>query len=239
MKKLVVITGASSGFGRAVAIQLSALGHPLLLLARRLKPMEALALPNTLCRSVDVTDTNAFVEALKEAEAKFGKVDCLINNAGLMQLGSILDQDAQEWQNMYDLNVVALLKGTQLVAKDMKVAGSGTIINISSIAGRKSFPNHAAYCGTKFAVHAVSETLREELASSNVRVVVISPGAADTELISHTSNDEVIDNYKAWTSSIGGSMSAEAVADAIVYAYSAPQHVCIREIALAPTRQEP
>lgn len=238
MKKLVVITGASSGFGKETAIQLSNMGHPLLLLARRVEKMEALNLPNTLCKSVDVTDLDAMKVAISEAEAVYGKVDCLINNAGVMLLGAVNEQSPSEWTNMFDVNVNGLLNGIHIVIDDMIKRNEGSIINISSIAGKKSFPNHLAYCGTKFAVHAMSESLREEVSKHNVRVMTIAPGAADTELLSHTTSTEIKDGYKDWTESIGGSMSAKDVANAIVYVYSQPQRLCIREVVLAQTKQE-
>lgn len=174
-KPLIVITGASSGIGAAMAQRFSEAGHPLLLLARRLDKIEALGLPNALCRAVDVTDAAAFRAAITEAETQYGPTDCLINNAGVMLLGQIDTQDAGEWQKMFNVNVLALLTGMQAVLGDMKARNSGTIINISSIAGKKSFPNHAAYVGTKFAVSSISENVREEVADSGVRVMTICP----------------------------------------------------------------
>lgn len=238
MKKLVVITGASSGFGKETAIKLSEMGHPLLLLARRVEKMEELKLPNSLCRSVDVTDIEAMKKAIVEAEELYGKVDCLINNAGIMLLGEMNVQNPSEWNSMFDVNVKGLLNGIHIVLDDMIKRNEGSIINISSIAGKKTVPNHVAYCGTKFAVHAISESLREEVSKHNVRVMVIAPGAADTELLSHTTSTDIKAGYREWTDSIGGSMSAKDVANAIIYVYNQPQHLCIREVALAQTRQE-
>lgn len=238
MKPLVVITGASSGFGAAVARMLSAEGHPLLLLARRLERLEALALPNALCRAVDVTDRDAFESAVREAEAAYGPTDCLINNAGAMLLGKIDTQDRSQWQRMFDLNVIALMDGIQIVLADMKRRQTGTIINISSVAGRKAVSTHSAYCGTKFAVHAISEAVREDAANSNVRVIVVSPGAAETELLSHTTDQTIKNNYENWKEAMGGAISAEDVARSIVFTYQQPQSVCIRELCLAPTRQD-
>ena len=180
MKSLVVITGASSGIGEELARTFSSLGHPLLLVARRVDRLEALQLPDTICAKVDVTDAAAFKAAVESAEEKYGAVDLLVNNAGVMQLGQIDTQDASEWKTMYDVNVLGLLNGMQTVLAGMKERQTGTVINISSIAGKKTFGNHAAYCGTKFAVHAVSENVREEVASSNVRVITIAPGAVET-----------------------------------------------------------
>ncbi|MCV5646326.1 SDR family oxidoreductase, partial [Escherichia coli] len=135
-----------------------------------------------------MTDKASFEAAIEKAEALHGPVDALVNNAGVMLLGQIDTQDASEWKRMFDVNVIGLLNGMQSVLAPMKARNSGTIINISSIAGKKTFPDHAAYCGSKFAVHAISENVREEVASSNVRVTTIAPGAVETELLSHTTS---------------------------------------------------
>ncbi|MFY1971734.1 SDR family oxidoreductase [Achromobacter dolens] len=174
-RPLVVVTGASSGIGLATARLFSSHGHPLLLLARRLAPMQALNLPNALARQVDVTDRAALAAALREAEAQYGPADAIVNNAGVMLLGDITRQDPAQWDRMLDVNVKGLLNGVHAVAAGMVERGHGTIINISSVAGRKTFPNHVAYVGTKFAVHGLSENLREELSPHNVRVVTIAP----------------------------------------------------------------
>ncbi|EJG0885749.1 TPA: SDR family oxidoreductase [Vibrio parahaemolyticus] len=239
MKKLVVITGASSGIGEAIARRFSEEGHPLLLVARRVERLEALNLSNTLCEKVDVTDQASLITAIEKAEAQFGPADVLVNNAGVMLLGQIDTQDAAEWKRMFDVNVLGLLNGIHSVLTSMKARNSGTIINISSIAGKKTFPDHAAYCGTKFAVHAISENVREEVAASNVRVTTIAPGAVETELLSHTTSQDIKDGYDAWKVDMGGVLAADDVARAVMFAYQQPQNVCIREIALAPTKQQP
>ncbi|ELA7307751.1 SDR family oxidoreductase [Vibrio parahaemolyticus] len=239
MKKLVVITGASSGIGEAIARRFSEEGHPLLLVARRVERLEALNLPNTLCEKVDVTDQASLITAIEKAEAQFGPADVLVNNAGVMLLGQIDTQDAAEWKRMFDVNVLGLLNGMHSVLASMKARNSGTVINISSIAGKKTFPDHAAYCGTKFAVHAISENVREEVAASNVRVTTITPGAVETELLSHTTSQDIKDGYDAWKVDMGGVLAADDVARAVMFAYQQPQNVCIREIALAPTKQQP
>ncbi|WCE32551.1 SDR family oxidoreductase [Vibrio sp. SCSIO 43137] len=239
MKKLIVVTGASSGIGEAIARRLSDEGHPLLLLARRIDRLEALNLPNTLCEKVDVTDKASFVSAIEKAEQQFGAVDCIVNNAGAMLLGSLDTQDASEWKTMFDVNVIGLMNGMQAVLSPMIERKSGTIINVSSIAGRKTFPSHAAYCGTKFAVHAISENVREEVADANVRVTTIAPGAVETELLSHTTSTEIKDGYEDWKESMGGALVADDIARAVSYAYQQPQGVCVREIVIAATRQQP
>ncbi|MDF5109388.1 SDR family oxidoreductase, partial [Vibrio parahaemolyticus] len=214
-------------------------GHALLLLARRVERLEALNLPNTLCEKVGVTDKASFEAAIEKAEALYGPVDALVNNAGVMLLGQIDTQEASEWKRMFDVNVIGLLNGMQSVLAPMKARNSGTIINISSIAGKKTFPDHAAYCGTKFAVHAISENVREEVASSNVRVTTIAPGAVETELLSHTTSQDIKDGYDAWKVDMGGVLAADDIARAVLFAYQQPQGVCVREIALAPTKQQP
>merc|ERR1711916_224942 len=160
---LAVVTGASSGIGRATAIALAKRGRPVLLLARR-------------------------AERLAEVQAEIGAEGCMtasvdvpVNNAGVMQLGKLSTQDPSEWRTMFEVNVLGLLNVTRAVLPSMEERGSGTIVNVSSVAGIKAFPDHAAYCGTKFGVHGISETLREEVSGKNVRVCVISPGAVETE----------------------------------------------------------
>ncbi|POB00491.1 oxidoreductase [Chromobacterium sinusclupearum] len=236
-KPLIVITGASSGIGAATAKLFAQAGHPLLLLARRVERLEALALPNTLCRQVDVVDRAAMRQALAEAEAKYGPADAIVNNAGVMLLGAMAQQDPDEWQRMLDVNVKGLLNGIHAVLAGMQARGRGTIINISSIAGRKTFPSHVAYCGTKFAVHAISENLREEVSGQGVRVITIAPGAVETELLGHTTDEAIKAGYQEWKQQMGGVLAADDVAQAIAYAYGQPQRVCIREIVLAATGQ--
>ncbi|PAB59813.1 SDR family oxidoreductase [Anaeromicrobium sediminis] len=237
MKKLVVITGASSGIGRATAIKFSEAGHPVLLLARRLERLEELNLPNSMCRRVDVTDIESFKSAINEAEEKFGSVDCIVNNAGVMLLGNIQTQDPIEWKKMLDVNVLGVLNGIKCVLDSMIKRNEGTIVNISSIAGRKSFADHAAYCATKFGVHGLTETIREEIAPYNVRMTTIAPGVVETELLSHTTSDTIKGGYEDWKKTIEGGIFPEDIANAIFYAYSQPQTVCIREIVLAKTQQ--
>lgn len=239
MKKLVVITGASSGIGRATAIRFANLGHPLLLLARRIEKLEELNLPNTLCRKVDVTDLDSFQAAVNEAESLYGEVDLIVNNAGVMLLGNAITQNPQEWQQMLNVNVMGVLNGVKTVLGKMVARQGGTIINISSIAGRKTFPDHAAYCATKFAVHALTENIRGEVAGSNVRMTVIAPGVVETELLSHTTDNNIVDGYKQWkASTIEQGLNPDDIARTIEFAYSQPQNVCIREIVIADTRQD-
>jgi len=236
----VVITGATSGIGARVAQDFSAAGHPLLLLGRRQERMEQLGLPNALCEKVDVCDAGAVRAAVDKAEAKFGPVGCLVNNAGVMLLGSVASQDPSEWTQMLQVNIGGVLNGISAVLKGMQERKAGHLINISSIAGIKLFPNHAVYCATKFAVHALTEGLRQECAGLGVRVTVISPGAVETELLSHTTDQSIKDGYGKWKESMTeGVLQAEDVSQAVLFAYNMPKRCCVRDIQLAPTNQEP
>lgn len=238
MKKLVVVTGASSGIGMEIAKRFSKEGYPVLMISRRKEIMEELNLPNCMCRSVDVTDLQGMEKVIHEAEEKYGKTDLLINCAGIMLLGYPDNQSYDEWERMIDVNVKGILTGTKVVLSDMVERNGGTIVNISSIAGRKTFCDHSVYCGTKYAVHAITESMRKEVSGSNVRFIVIAPGVVETPLLSHTSNEEIKDNYNQWKLSIDGGLDVSQIADCIFFAYHMPQSVCVREIVIAKTKQE-
>ncbi|MFK7032130.1 SDR family oxidoreductase [Flavobacterium oreochromis] len=237
--KLIIITGASSGFGLEMAKEFAKDGYCLLLLARRIKKMEALKLPNTICKKVDVSNKEEFEIAVKEAEAIYGKTDLIINNAGVMLLGDLATQAPQEWKKMLDINILGVMNGMQIVMNDMKERKTGTIINISSIAGLQPFTNHAAYCASKFGVTGLTKTVRNEMSSYNVRVLSIMPGAVKTELLEHTTNQKIIDEYNEWKEAVGAvNITAKDVAKTIKYAYELPQAVSLREIIITDTMQD-
>ncbi|PAQ13178.1 oxidoreductase [Bacillaceae bacterium SAOS 7] len=239
MKKgFVAITGASSGIGEAVAKLFIEKGHNVLVMARREDRLAQFEGEHVMKAVIDVTNQEVLNQAIQAAEVKFGPVEAIVNNAGRMLLGDITTQDSSEWKEMYDINVLGLLNGMQAVLPSMIERKTGTIINISSIAGKKTFPDHAAYVGTKFAVHSISENVREEVSQHNVRVMTIAPGVVETELLSHTSDDTIKENYSEWKQSINGGLHANTIAETIYFAFSQPQHINIREIALAPTQQQ-
>lgn len=239
MKKLVVITGASSGFGMALAKLFAKDGYPLLLLARRVEKMEAMDLQNTMCRKVDVTDAKAFEAAVREAEGVYGKADLIINNAGVMLLGSIEKQDPMEWKKMLDVNVLGVMNGMRIVMEDMKERKSGTIINLSSIAGVQPFGDHAAYCASKYGVTGLTAVARGEMSAHNVRVLSVNPGAVATELLGHTTDQGIIDGYNQWKESVGAvNITANDVATTIKFAYELPQAVSLRQIIITDTMQD-
>lgn len=239
MKKLVVITGASSGFGMELAKEFAKDGYPMLLLARRVEKMEEMNFPNTMCRKVDVTDIEAFEAAVREAEAVYGKTDLIVNNAGLMQLGSLDTQDIQEWKNMLDVNVMGVMNGMKIVMDDMRERKFGTIINVSSIAGIKPFGNHAAYCASKYGVTGLTEVVRAEMSPHNVRVLYICPGAVTTELLGHTTDENIIAGYEQWKENVGAvNITANDVARTIKFSYELPQAVSLRQIVITDTMQD-
>ncbi|MFC4771030.1 SDR family oxidoreductase [Enterococcus hermanniensis] len=240
-KSLVVITGASSGFGAEIAKIFNQAGFPMLLLGRRVEKIKALPLnfDNVMVEAVDVTDYPAFEASIKKAEAVYGPVDLLVNNAGVMLLGNVLNQDPKEWQTMMNTNVMGVLNGMQIVLPDMKDRKHGTVINMSSLAGKKTFTNHAAYVASKFGVHGLSETIREEVSKDNVRVSLVAPGAAETELLTHVTDQGALTDYEAWKQSMGGiTLNPVHVAETVKFIYDMPQEVNIREIDIAATAQD-
>ena len=237
IKPLVEITVASSGIGAATAKTFSEAGHPLLLVSRRLERMENLKLPNSLARSVDVLDVKSFAEAVSEAETLYGPVDLLVNNAGYMNLEHTAQQSPQEWQKQFEVNCIGLLNCTSVIFPEMIKRKSGTIVNIGSTAGRNIYENHTAYNGTKYAVKAMSESLRREASPHNVRVIMVSPGLVDSELTNGTSNTQILEAREIYRESIGGALQGDDIARGILFAYQQPQNLCVWELVMAPTKQ--
>lgn len=237
-KPLIAITGASSGIGEATARAFSAAGHPVLLMARRLDRLQALGLPKAVLRKVDVRDRAAIAEAVAAAEAEYGPVDMMFANAGIARLGDIGKQPPEEWDEMIDINTKGVMNSVHAVMSGMIERRHGTLMMMSSIAGRKVYPDHTIYCGTKFFVHAVSESLREYLAPHDVRVIVLSPGIIETEVLDHVKDPNTLASYKANKAAIGGGIGADIVAGLILNAYNQPQNAIVQEIVITPTRQK-
>ena len=237
-KKLVVITGASSGIGEATAKTFSNAGYPTLLLARRLEKMESFNLTNSICKKVDVRNRDALVSAIKEAEKQYGPTDMIFNNAGVARLADIASQKPEEWDEMIAVNTNGVMNGIYAVMNDMKSRKSGTIVNMSSIAGRKVYEDHTVYCGTKYFVHAISESIRGYLSPYNVRVIVMSPGNIEAEVLNGITDPNTLEAYKKNIERIGGRISPEYVAKMILFAYEMPQNVLMQEICVTPTRQD-
>ena len=236
-KPLVAVTGASSGIGEATAQAFSAAGHPVLMMARRMDRLEAMNLPDSMCRKVDVRDRAAIAAAVADAEATYGPVDMMFANAGIARLADIGRQDPAEWDEMIDINIKGVMNTVHAVMSGMIERKRGTLVMMSSIAGRKVYPDHTVYCGTKFFVHAISESLREYLSVHDVRVLVVSPGVIETEVLNSVTDEQTLKNYKANKVKMGGGIGANIVADLILDAYQLPQKALVQEICLTPTRQ--
>jgi clavulanate-9-aldehyde reducatase len=240
--KAVAITGASSGIGEATALTLARAGASVALGARRKDRIDALAARiedeggTAVALEVDVADeaqARGFVEA---AHDRLGRLDTLINNAGVMLLGPVEQADPGDWRTMVDVNVLGLLHCTAAALPIMRAQEGGDIVNISSVAGRFARAGNAVYALTKFGVNAFSESLRQEVAEGGIRVIVIEPGFVDTELQSHNKG-EVLETIEGMREQIGDVLRAQDVAGGILYAVSQPPHVSINEVLIRPTRQ--
>jgi NADP-dependent 3-hydroxy acid dehydrogenase YdfG len=224
-KPLIIITGASSGIGAALASTFSAAGHPLLLLARNREAMEALQLPHVICQSVDITDPTLFKQAIQNAEEKYGPVDSLINNAGIGSKGDFTGISHHDNAHMVELNIIGVINGIEIVLPGMQARKTGTIINISSLADRKERPKMAVYAATKAAIKSLSESLRMDNAPYGIRICNIAPAKISTPL-----SKTIFQNSEAQEM-----ISAEDFAKTVLWIYQQPQNICIRDLVIAPT----
>jgi NADP-dependent 3-hydroxy acid dehydrogenase YdfG len=241
--RVALVTGASSGFGEAVALGLAKAGAKVALAARREDRLRDLAARITAKGGeahvivADFTDEAQAQRAVRETETAFGRLDILINNAGVMYLEPVATADLGRWRSMLELNVLGLIAATQAALPGMTARKDGHIVNIASTAGHVSNPLAAAYSATKFGVIGFSESLRKEVHKDNIRVTVISPGMAATELRDHIAV-EAIQTTLNNNAAAMRQLTAEDVADAILYAVSRPPHVTINEILMRSTDQE-
>ncbi len=236
--KVVVITGASSGLGEAAARHLAKDGAKLVLGARRLDRLQALAAALSLgdgaVVQTDVTQRDQVRRLVDRAVRSHGRVDVMINNAGLMPSSRLERLQIDEWDRMIDVNLKGVLYGIAAALPYMIAQKSGHIINVSSVAGHKVGPGGAVYAATKHAVRAVSEGLRQEVKPYNIRTTIISPGAVATEL-THTVTDPVVAEGMRKTYEIA--IPADSFARAVAFAMSQPEDVDINEILFRPTGQ--
>ena len=239
--KVAVITGASSGIGEATAEALAAEGASVVVAARREERLSDLVERingnggKALSVECDVTDEEQAHDLIQRARDELGRVDILVNNAGVMQLSKIEKGLSDEWRRMFEVNVLGLLYVTDAAVQVMKEQGSGHLINISSVAGRKSGPLRGAYSGTKFAVNAISEALRVELLEDHIRVTMVEPGAVETELPDHITDEEAKEGISAlYQTDI---LQPEDIAAAIAYCAVQPERVSVNEILIRPTEQ--
>lgn len=235
--KVAIITGASSGIGQATAVLLAQKGIKVALVARRAGLLEEMANgigENALALPADVTKRNEVEQAAQKAKEHFGRVDVLVNNAGIMPLSFLAAGRVDEWDRTIDVNLKGLLYGIHAVLGAMLEQGSGHIINISSVGGHKAVAGGAVYCGTKFAVRAISEALRLETVDK-LRVTNISPGAVSSGLVD-TIRDETM--KAAFEPFKGIEISPQRIAEAVYFAISQPPDTSVNEITVRPTAQE-
>ncbi|MFD1774840.1 SDR family oxidoreductase [Paenibacillus rhizophilus] len=241
--KVVVIMGASSGIGEATTKKHALEGAKLVIAARREDRLKALveSLHNTeISYAVaDVSNKEEVQAVIDLAIEKYGRVDVLYNNAGVMPTAPLSETRYDEWRQMLDINIMGVLNGIAAVLPIMKQQQSGHIISTDSVAGHVVYPGSAVYCGTKFAVRAIMEGLRQEERESNIRSTIISPGAVSTELYTTINDPE----NREWVKDLmskgaeGLSLKSSDIADAVAYAISTPETVAVSEIIIRPTKQ--
>ena len=240
---IAYITGASSGFGRAIALRLAKKGYNLVVTGRRNELLVSLAQEVKDKYKVDVWVSNYDVRSAEEVRnavenlpEKWKKIDVLVNNAGLaVGLSSVQNGDLDDWERMIDTNIKGLLYVTRNIAPLMIKQGHGHIINIGSIAGKEVYPNGNVYCATKHAVDALTKAMRIDMVKDGIKVTQIAPGAAETEfsLVRFKGDKQTADNvYKGFTP-----LSADDIADVVEYVVSLPKHVCLNDIVMTPLAQ--
>jgi NADP-dependent 3-hydroxy acid dehydrogenase YdfG len=237
--KIVLITGASSGIGAGIARVLAAAGHTVVLGARRTDRLRQLAEGIGAAggaadaQALDVTDLDSVTAFVTGAEARHGRVDVLVNNAGLMPLSAIEHGHVDEWNRMIDVNIRGVLHGIHAGLPAFRRGGSGHIVNIASIGAHRVSPTAAVYCATKYAVWAIGEGLRQELDPS-IRVSTISPGVVESELAATITDPDAAALMRTYRAA---SIPPESIGNAVAYAIAQPDDVDVNEIVVLPTRQ--
>jgi NADP-dependent 3-hydroxy acid dehydrogenase YdfG len=237
MDKVILITGASSGIGAGIARELARAGATLVLGARRTERLEALAdeirgeAGRVLTRRLDVTDRADMAAFAEAARQEFGRVDVIVNNAGIMPLSPMASMKVEEWDRMVDVNIKGVLHGIAAVLPEMTARGSGHIINIASIGALRVVPTAAVYCATKYAVRAISDGLRQE--RDDIRVTCIHPGVVESELADTISDPVTAEAMKAYRAI---ALQPDAIGRAVRFAIEQPADVDINEIVVRPTR---
>jgi hypothetical protein len=238
--KTAIITGASSGIGEATAVALAREGANVVLAARRVDRLEQLKNrleqetgARVLPLPCDVTKREDLERVAQEAQNSFGAIDILINNAGVMLLSYLKNDKVDEWERMVDVNIKGVLFAIHAVLPGMLARKSGHIVNISSVAGHEVFPAGSVYSATKYAVRALTMTMEKELSRTGVRVTNISPGAVDTELATHITDEAVLETHRRRPPDFR-KLAARDIANAIVYALTQPDYVNVNEIIVRP-----
>jgi NADP-dependent 3-hydroxy acid dehydrogenase YdfG len=238
-EKIIAITGASSGIGEASARVLAQSGATVFLGARRIEKLEGIAREinaaggKAYALALDVTSRRSMNEFIAAIVKQTGRLDVLVNNAGIMLLGPLDESDPDEWDRMVDVNIKGVLHGIGAALPVMRAQGHGHVVNVASIAGLRVRAGATVYCATKHAVRAISEGFRQE-AGPDLRSTLISPGVVETELPNHITHAQwAADSKTAYEIAIG----ADVVARAIAYAIEQPREVDVNEIVIRPTAQ--
>lgn len=232
-RKIILLTGASSGIGEATARRLVQAGHHLVIGARRIERLQALRdeLGNIDCLAIDVTQAEDLAKMAQFALQQHGRIDVLINNAGVMPLSPLAALKVEEWRQTIDVNVHGVLNGIAAVLPTMQQQRAGQIINVASIGAHAVFPLSAVYCASKFAVRAISDGLRQE--SDYIRVTVVSPGVVASELADHITDASAKASMEGFRRI---ALPAEAIADAIAWSIEQPDSVDVSEIIMRHTQ---
>lgn len=233
LDKVILITGASSGIGAGIARELGRAGADLVLGARRTDRLERLAAEiggRTLVRRLDVTDRADVAAFAQAARERFGRVDVIVNNAGVMPLSPFAALKVDEWDRMVDVNIRGVLNGIAAVLPEMTERGSGHVVNVASIGALQVFPLAGVYCATKYAVRAISEGLRQE--HDRIRVTCIHPGVVESELADTITDPEAAAAMKAFRAV---ALTPDAIGRAVRYAIEQPADVDVGEIVVRPT----
>ena len=241
--KVALVTGASSGIGEATAVALAEAGAAVAIGARRTDRLDDLTAKlrdggaTVLPLELDVTREDACRAAVARTREELGGLDVLVNNAGVMLLGTIVGADVEDWRRMLTTNVLGLMYMTHAAIEGMIAQGSGDVVNISSVAGRVARKGAGVYNASKWAVNAFSESLRQEVTGRGVRISLVEPGAVATELTDHITQPEAkAESVRMYTSM--RALRAEDIARAIRYVVTQPPHVAINEVLVRPTDQE-
>lgn len=235
--KVVVITGASSGIGEATAKLLASRGAHVVMGARRVEKLEALASliqaegGSALYQQLDVTSIEQMQSIIRLAQSRFGRVDVIVNNAGVMPLSPLEALKIDEWNRMIDVNIRGVLHGIAAGLPVMKEQQSGHMINVASIGAYSVTPTAAVYCATKYAVRAITEGLRQEM-YADIRVTLVSPGVTESELAESITDDGAREFMKTYRRN---ALPASAIAQAIAYAIEQPADVDVNELVVRPT----
>ncbi|KRN98846.1 SDR family oxidoreductase [Companilactobacillus kimchiensis] len=243
--KVVVIMGASSGIGAATAKLLAEKGAKLTISARRMNRLEEIQKSNVgadiLAVEADVSKADEVQNVIDKTMEKYGRVDVMFNNAGIMPVNNLSEVARQEWNQMLDVNVKGVLNGIASVLPIMREQKSGHVITTSSVLGYELLPGFATYSGTKFAVRAIMEGLRQEERGNNIKTTILAPGTVNTELVDSINNDEVREGLKAARKQPGAEMMGmdpEEIASAVAFVIDTPANMAVNEMIIRPTGQE-